>query len=184
MRYNDEIEKAIVAQIKAHPNAPLILPDWAYWNGKGPWIYRDSLPVRLVEHLYEVLVGEVPRGWRVSNPPGVGQKNVNPFVATLARGRGSRTHCQNGHEYTERDWLPDKRRHRCHICYEEQLKKARKVGGRLPIAELNRRKTHCPKGHQYTRENTSRKENGSRQCKICRAEQARAARARKKEQNR
>lgn len=41
---------------------------------------------------------------------------------------------------------------------------------------VNARKTHCPQGHAYSEENTYRRPNGNRKCRICKREAKRKAR--------
>lgn len=76
-----------------------------------------------------------------------------------------KTHCPQGHEYIPENMLnghPSAGRV-CKLCMREHNKKKRRKQGMQD--KYNR--TTCYKGHPYTPENTFRKSNGSRGCRIC-----------------
>ncbi len=164
MRYSPEIESALVAQIAAEPTRPVVLPEWAYWAGEPqPWIYRDGMPVPLMRHLYEVILGGLAETAGLQNPPHVDARNVNPHLAIVKPSKRTRLVCPNGHTYTEDDWI-DGVGHQCQTC------RAAKLLGTPSITDINRAKTDCPQGHPYTEENLVRLKNGRRRCKQCHRE--------------
>ena len=178
MRYTAEIEDAILAQIRATPERPVVLPDWAYWNGKNtPYVYVDGKPTPLPRRLYRIAVGPLNPGHGLANPAGVPARNVNPLVMKRMLTRSAKAECPNGHEYTDEDYAPGKG-YRCRTCAAERPQQSRRqprTGGPNPV-EVNRAKTVCPQGHTLVM-----RPNGRRRCYECpRARQA-AYRARQKE---
>jgi hypothetical protein len=164
VKYSPEIEQVIVQTIEANPDRELLLPDWAYWKGEDtPWIYVDQMPVRLVVHLYEQILGAIPRGSGLARKPGTHARNVNPYLWTVVPGPAARAECPKGHEYGPDDWVEGVG-HRCQTCRAER-RLARETGRPSPT-EINRRKTHCPKGHVLVK-----RKNGRRRCLECPREQ-------------
>lgn len=175
MRYTPTIEQKIIEQIRATPDRPVILPEWAYWEGQNqPYVYIDAMPTPLIRHLYGLLIEVPPDEVGVTNPPGVDPRNVNPFLAVVTPSRLARPACAKGHIYTEADWI-DGVGHQCQACRAERL------SGQPSVSDINRAKTHCPKGHPYTKENTIHLRSGRRRCKVCHREQQAAYAARKAE---
>lgn len=162
MRYNEDVEKRILAQIEATPDAEIILPDWAYWKGRDqPIVYIDGRPVRLIRHLYELVIHPLPPEAGVAMDPGVSPRNINPYLATPTPRRRQRLACPAGHPYTERDRQEDGS-HRCQVCIEANLK------GTPSVAEVNRAKSVCPQGHTLVK-----RPNGRRRCLECPRDQQR-----------
>lgn len=159
MRYNKQTEATIVEQIKAAPDRPVILPDWAYRNGEVT-VTVDGVRTRLHRRMYELLIQPLPDHVGLRNPPGVDPRNVNPHLCVLLRSRKAHTTCRNGHVYTDEDWVPGVG-HRCNTCRKKGQK------GTPSPPQINAEKTHCPAGHEYTRENTMRYRNGKRRCRTC-----------------
>lgn len=171
MKYTPQMEQMILTQIEHEPEREIILPDWCYWTGTDAcYIHRDGERIRLVYHLYEVLIGALPMGAGLSPAPGTQKRNVNPHLYSVVPKPGVRAACPiAGHEYSEQDWIPGVG-HRCHACRE-----ARKSGNPSP-SEINREKTHCPKGHALVK-----RKNGTRRCLPCPREAERERRKRMKE---
>jgi hypothetical protein len=179
MRYTQEIEEAIVAQIQREPEREVILPDWCYWKGiDTPWIYREQIPTRLVVVLHERLIGALPEGAGLARKPGTDPRNVNPHLWVVVPGPRARAVCDNGHEYGQDDWIEGVG-HRCQTCRAERALR-REGSGQPSPAAVNRAKTHCPQEHEYTPENTIRLKSGRRRCKTCHRQQQAASVARKK----
>lgn len=66
----------------------------------------------------------------------------------------SKTHCKNGHLYTDETIYVSKRGGReCSTCKNDRNRAKR---------------THCPSGHEYTSENTRHMKSGGRICVVCR----------------
>lgn len=66
----------------------------------------------------------------------------------------SKTHCKNGHLYTDETTYVSKRGGReCSTCKNDRNRAKR---------------THCPSGHEYTSENTRHMKSGGRICVVCR----------------
>lgn len=174
MKYNRQIEKAILEQIRKEPGRPIILPDWAYWKGDPqPWVYIDGMPTRLIRHLYDLVVGNIHPDHGLVNPPEIDPRNVNPHLAKLTPTRKSKLVCPKGHRYTGDDYV-DGVGNQCQTC------RADKLLGTPSVADKNRAKKKCPAGHRYTKKNTIRLKSGRRRCRICHAEQNAALRERKK----
>lgn len=91
--------------------------------------------------------------------------------------RKLKTHCPQGHEYTEENTYVYNGVRSCKVCRKTKTKAYRKSphgptvvnGKKYPngIGVTNALKTHCPKGHEYTLENTSLTKAGSRVCREC-----------------
>ena len=163
MRWTPEIEERILDQIEATPDAEILLPDWAYWKGEDqPWIYVDGMPTNLVRVLYERVIRSLPDGAGLAPGEGVNPRNINPHLFVVLPSRHARAKCENGHWYTEDDWIEGVG-HRCKTC------RAEKLLGTPSIADVNRRKTHCPAGHPLAGDNLVKLKNGRRRCKRCHA---------------
>ena len=155
-------------------------------NGYGVTKVSES-PVWVVHKiLYEHYKGLVPKGRELDHTCRTKEDghrwccnpdHVEPVTPTENQARGLngklKTHCKNGHDYTEENVYLDQRgRRNCRICqglkYEKNLKKAeaqRRAEGR-PVAPAQR--THCPQGHEYTPENTYYLKNeAGRMCREC-----------------
>lgn len=170
MRYNEEIEAEIIAQIRRSPDAELFLPDWAYWKGVNqPHIFIGQMRVPLVRVLYEKLVGPLEATQGLRPKVGTSLRSVNPNLWRPVPGVRAKASCPNGHEYTDEDWINGK--HRCHICYGKKL-----TGGVNP-ADVNRAKMTCPQGHKLVR-----RKNGRRRCRECPRAQTAAWRAKKEKE--
>jgi hypothetical protein len=97
-----------------------------------------------------------------------------PGRLNYRRGRGwsgrnaRKTHCPQGHQYTESNtWRDAISRRYCITCNPN-----RGAGHR------NSRKTHCPEGHPYAGDTLYIDPRGNRQCKICRRAAVRRAQQR------
>ena len=157
MRYSQKTEATLVAEINAHPDAPLVIGgERAYWRGDPqPWVHIDGQRVRLLRHLHEIIIGPISPGAGLFVKPGVDERNVNPHLAVVTASPHHRPTCPNGHEYEQEDVQADGSM-RCHTCYSRRL-----TGGENPI-EVNRAKITCPKGHALVL-----RPNGRRRCLEC-----------------
>lgn len=170
MRYTPQIEEALTAQLEREPDRPVILPDWAYWEGMDqPFIYVDRMPTPLMRHLHEALIGTLHPDQGLVNPPDVPARNVNPHLAVVTPTRKSRAVCPNGHRYEEGDYIPGVG-HRCQTC------RAEKLLGTPSVADVNRAKETCPKNHPLVR-----RPNGKRRCLECPRDQQRRYLEKKRE---
>lgn len=81
-----------------------------------------------------------------------------------------RTHCSQGHEFTEDSVITVGRGRRCKKCHDSD---PRRVDNR----------THCNYGHELTKENTYVRSSGDgyRECRTCSRERLRAHRAKRRE---
>lgn len=175
MRYDADMEASLIEQIRESPTSAVILPDWAYTEGrKQPYVTVYDQRTPLLRRLYSVMIEPVPAGRNVINPTGVNQRNVNPYLARAMLNNINRSACRSGHEYDDKlDFVP-RFGYRCHICRAEYLaaQGEKKTG--------NKYKTHCPQGHPYSRKNTMKLASGRRRCRICHKEQVDRWRANKK----
>ena len=71
----------------------------------------------------------------------------------------TRTHCPQGHEYSDENTAMDRRSRRCRTCTLAR-QRARREAERA-------NQTHCPQGHEYNAENTRRDQAGRRYCREC-----------------
>jgi hypothetical protein len=166
VRYTPQIEQRILAQIAATPEAEIILPDWAYWEGVDqPWIYVDSMPMPLVRVLYERVIGALSPEAGLQPKPGTSRRSVNPHLWVQTPTLRARAVCPNGHVYTDDDWIEGVG-HRCQTC------RADKLLGTPSAIDVNRAKTTCPQGHALVR-----RKNGRRRCLECPRAQTAAWRA-------
>jgi hypothetical protein len=82
-----------------------------------------------------------------------------------------RTHCKNGHKFTEETTVFDTRGTRlCSICIAVWRKnRTKRPYVRKRERHYNQEKTHCIHGHEFTADNTYvRQSTGQRSCKLCR----------------
>jgi len=77
----------------------------------------------------------------------------------------AKTHCVNGHQYSEENTYRDKHGYRsCRVCLRATRVRCYKpVAGFIKCAD----RTHCPSGHEYDEANTHVYSNGHRACKTC-----------------
>lgn len=182
MRYNDDIEQAILEQIQATPEAAIILPSWAYWHGRNKVIVHiDGQRVALPDWLYVLMGNRLPANRHLVNPPNVQPRNINPLIMKPMLGRAKSTVCPNGHEYTDADYTPDVG-YQCHICAEGRAERVRanKKGG-MDAAQINRAKQYCPRNHPLSGDNLIKSSDGKRRCKACARDRMRAYRAAQRE---
>ena len=94
------------------------------------------------------------------------------------RGKGHnrlKTHCKNGHEFTEENtWIEKTGARHCRTCHRIRQ------GVKNPQEFAPRDRTHCPAGHPYNAENTRYTADGHRQCRVCDRERATARRERRR----
>lgn len=97
------------------------------------------------------------------------------------RGRhpnSKKTHCPQGHEYTEENTYRSKRGRHCRACNKGRQQKRKDSRARTTPTENGSadsvaRPTHCKRGHEWTPENTYMYPDGSRYCKACNRESKR-----------
>ena len=102
----------------------------------------------------------------------VGDRVTNMTDCSV-RGRNQqarKTHCPQGHEYTEANTY----RHpvngrQCRTCHRVRVEARRRAAGGLSREE--RVVTHCPRGHEYTEANTYR-HGKHRYCRACNRDSA------------
>lgn len=178
MILTDEIEEKILAAIRANPDKPVTLPDFAYAKNGRVIVLVEGLPIDLHRHLHNVLIRPLEHHERMYQGAGVDPRNVNPYLFTVVAGpKSPATHCRRGHAYEGNEAPPNSRGYRCATC----LRDSWRVVGATPNSE----KTHCPAQHEYTPENTRITGAGRRVCLACErprnAERMRKARVRQKE---
>lgn len=155
-------------------------PCWpwrGYVNKKGypVWSRRDG---KTYAHRvsYALYVGEIPPGAEIHHKC-FNRACVNPdhleAVTRLENMQASaraRTHCINGHEYTEKNTSWRGRTRVCRECrrvYDRE--KMRRIRGSVPREEYlaaAASRTHCENGHEFTPENTYW-HGGRRRCREC-----------------
>lgn len=86
-------------------------------------------------------------------------------ICLVCQQEGKKTHCPQGHEYTEENTYWYKGFRACRICRKDNVYAAREPG--VGQGGINKAKTHCPKGHEYTVENTYTNPEGRRWCRTC-----------------
>lgn len=99
---------------------------------------------------------------------GTRSENVRDALRHGTHNYASRTHCDNGHEFTPENTAPRKGGGRiCLVCRREHY--AQQSTDRTPRGHRNARKTHCSKGHEFTEENTYRipSRPTARYCRAC-----------------
>lgn len=121
---------------------------------------------------YLVSVGPIPEGSQVDHVWESGCRHracVNPAhlepvtrAENMRRSAAARTHCKQGHEYTEENTYQRVTGRECHTCRRERAAR----GGGVPMGE----RTHCPQGHPYSGENLYQRPSGARECRTCRRE--------------
>lgn len=173
-----EIEEKITSAIRANPDKPVILPDFAYAKDGRVIVLVDRLPIDLHRHLHNLLIRPLEHHERMHQREGVDPRNVNPHLfIVIAGAKSPATHCHKGHEYAGNEAPPNARGYRCLTCYRDYL--ASLSGEATGVA--NGQKTHCPAEHEYTPENTRINSQGRRVCLACErprnAERMRKARA-------
>lgn len=150
-------------------------------NGYGRFSWEGK--VRLAHRVsYTLLVGPVPEGLELDhlcrvrhcvNPehlePVTRRENIHRgFGITAVHAR--KTHCPQGHEYTEDNLLVsalDRGNRVCKACLASRDGKSKYWDSKPPdyVPLVDRR--HCPRGHEYTEENTSYTKTGAKYCNEC-----------------
>lgn len=98
-----------------------------------------------------------------------------------------RTHCPQGHEYTEDNiyWVgPKKNGRQCKTCTRAKARaqhETHRIGDGPAAVPYQLAKTHCPKGHPYSGGNLRIGRNGDRACIECGRESCRRSRQRKRD---
>lgn len=147
-------------------------------------IYVDGKTIRSHRVSWEIHNGPIPKNMCVlhkcDNPPCVNPEHL--FLGTSTdnnrdrevknRGRyRNKTHCPQGHKYTEENTFINPQGHRkCKICVRARGRKqyyARKVRQSELSINCHIKQTHCPHGHELTTENTHFRIEGGFRCRIC-----------------
>jgi hypothetical protein len=115
VRYPEEREAAVLAQLREHPEVCLVFPDHVYRRDGFILVHRDYLSRLLHRRLYQQLVGDVHAGQylrrtciteRCQNPyhheviVPVDRRTGNPHPSVIW---ASKTHCPHGHPYTRKN---------------------------------------------------------------------------------
>jgi hypothetical protein len=123
------------------------------------------------------------RGLKKPGPkpdPGLWRSRYNPDNPHRSRPKKPRrTHCKNGHEYTEENtWRGSNGKRHCRAC--QRTRAAEWRAANLPnVGNYNSRKTHCVSGHPFDEENTFYTKNNRRGCRECARRNAYIMRVRK-----
>lgn len=172
MKWPDDLERKVLAQITAEPDRCIFADE------NEPLIYPDGLTMRLSRYLWVRFRGELPREkflLRRCDTFGC----FNPYHRdAIEATRPPRERCPNNHEYDPATDLPG--RLRCAVCAAARLERRRRTYD--PLAGLrNADKTHCPRHHRLTGGNVylwvDRLGRTHRKCRECTLERARLSRA-------
>jgi hypothetical protein len=110
-------------------------------------------------------------------------------AVNVARGKSglhnsAKTHCDNGHEFTEENTIrrgDGGRWRQCRECARKSARDAmRRARATPPDAVHNGEKLQCKRGHEFTPENTYVNPAGHRQCRECGRARLREYMARKR----
>ena len=168
----------IIRALRADPRGCIVLGE-AVRPQTGPARIRaDGKHVYLHRYLYEVMEGVElgPKACLLSG--GCNTRDcINPYhrIVTAQRGTRIRTHCPNGHRYTDEN-IVRIGRYRCGICYTDRRTRERGA----PDS-----RGYCRKGHRFTLMNTyvvqRRDGTEERRCRECAKRRQTEYRNRKKE---
>jgi hypothetical protein len=121
-----------------------------------------------------LFVGPIPEGYHVDhlcrNRGCVRPDHLEaiPRKENVSQWNLSKTHCKNGHEYSEANTYRYRGERQCKICRAGALARAyRKKRGVLTVGPWNGNKTHCKHGHEFSEANTYRYPDGERACRTC-----------------
>ena len=143
-----------------------------WWEGRLQQAHRTT---------YEILVGPIPDGLVTDhlceNTVCVNPEHLEPVTQWTNVMRGSsrssqnhlKTHCQYGHEFTERNTkVTSTGVRQCLACNRrrEGEANARRVAARA-LLPPKPPATHCRKGHEYTEDNVYVDSRGARNCRAC-----------------
>ena len=89
----------------------------------------------------------------------------------IPNGNGMKTHCPNGHEYSESNTRVSGKGRQCRICRaaqasERRNRKHEEISAKQKAAWLAK-KTHCPRGHPLIGANVYLDARGARRCRKC-----------------
>ena len=145
--------------------------------------------------VYTLLVGQVPGDLELDHVRArgcvfrhcVNPGHLEPVTVKVNRQRqrlsiltalnAAKTHCSNGHEFTEENTrIRVDGARECKTCSRLKTRKAyRKNAALIGRGPANATKTHCKYGHPFDEENTYVNSIGRRTCRACHREQARKA---------
>lgn len=169
-----------------------------------PMVILSPRKKRYVHELVALaFIGPRPEGQVIRHLDGDRFNNVPPNLTygtssqnnydTVEHGRhfhAGRTHCGNGHEYTEENSYWNGKFRVCRKCRADRVAEwskrnpgysaAWKRSKRGRRGEWRAAMTACGNGHEYTPENTLWTTKGTRRCRECKNAYARQARATKK----
>lgn len=96
---------------------------------------------------------------------GTQEENAQDRVRHGRDAHANKTHCPQGHEYTEENTGWHNGHRRCRKCDQIRHEQGR--------SSTEFEQTHCIHGHEYTPENSYIDSRGWRQCRTCRGDRAR-----------
>jgi HNH endonuclease len=176
------LEERLLAKVQIYPDGC-----W-FWTGAkstgGYGHFYDGRGVRPAHRVsYEFYKGPIPDGLVLDHlcghPSCVNPNHLEPVTERVnilrASGTGAinakKTHCPQGHEYTEENTykLPDGRR-RCITCMKDYWLRSERRARRMAKSAASREAwspvTHCKHGHPYDEDNTEWY-HGKRRCRTC-----------------
>lgn len=170
---------------------------WPWVGGRtasGYGAFKSADGVQILAHRWSYLyfVGPIPEGLVIDHVAARGctrRECVNPAhlepvtqrenllrADTFQARNAAKTHCPEGHEYTEANTSIHRGKRSCIECSSRRRRNGKGL-------DHNRLKTHCPQGHEYSTENTYVTPAGKRHCRTCRVEANRARRRKARAQD-
>lgn len=161
-------------------------PSWPDYGGRGITVCPEWLASF---DAFYATVGDAPPGRSLDRPDNDGSygpdnwrwatrsEQAANMRQTPAHNMRRKTHCPQGHEYTEANTYRTNGRRVCRACsIRRALDRYYRNKAQEPPTERaphrNSLKTECPAGHPYDEENTYIRPNGSRFCRACNRERA------------